>query len=308
MVRDKTPLAVAFDVLLNVFMGLVIVVTLYPTLNILASSLSSADAVEKNLVSFFPREFTLRAYTMIFENSIIPRSYVNSIFYTLVGTAISMVLTVAYAYPLSKKNLPLRKLYTVLIMVTMYFAGGLIPSFLLVRNLGMYNKASAMLLPGAVSAYNVIVMSSFFKSIPAEIEESAVLDGANDFVILFSIVLPLSTASLATVGLFYAVARWNNWFSALLYLKDSAKFPLPLILRELIIENKLAEMMNVGGQAGNLGASYNANYMLDVNSRRVNAETLKYATLFASMLPMAILYPFAQKYFIKGVMLGSLKG
>lgn len=308
MVRDRSPLAKLFDLSLNVLMGLVIVITLYPTLNIMASSLSSADAVEKNLVSVFPREFTLRAYQMILENNIIPQSYANSIFYTAMGTAISMVLTVGYAYPISKRHLPLRTFYTVVIMITMYFSGGLIPGFLLVKQLGLYNTAAAMLLPGAVSAYNVIVMSSFFKSIPAEIEESAVLDGANDMTILLRIVLPLSTASLATIGLFYAVAKWNNWFSALLYLKDSVRFPLPLILRELIIENKLSEMMNVGGQAGNLSSSYDAAYMLDVNSRRVNAETLKYATLFVSILPMAMLYPFAQKYFIKGVMLGSLKG
>ncbi len=296
------------DVVIYLFLIFVILVTLYPILNILATSLSSTVAVERGLVSFYPREFTVRAYQMIFENAIIPRSFANSVMYTAVGTAISLTLTILMSYPLSKKRLPMRKFYTIIIVVTMFISGGLVPSFLMITQLGMYDSFLAMVLPGAISTHNVMVMTSFFRAMPDELEESAMLDGANDVTVLLRIILPLATASIATIGLFYAVGRWNDWFTGLIYLKSTNKFPLPLILRELVLENKLEDMMNVGGNAANINGGKNLNAMRDDNLRSVNAETLKYATLMVSMIPMMIVYPFVQKFFVKGVMIGSLKG
>ena len=308
MIQDKSPASRIFDVLIYLFMAAVIVVALYPILNIFATSLSSSVAVERGLVTFYPREFTLRAYEMIFENAIIPRSFLNSILYTVMFTAVALVLTILLSYPLSKKRLPMRKFYTVIIVVTMFISGGLVPTFLLVTKLGFYDSMLALVIPGAISTSNVMVMTSFFRSLPEELEESAMLDGANDVVILIRIMLPLATASIATIGLFYAVYRWNDWFTAMIYLKSTNKFPLPLILRELVIENKLEDMMNIGGNAANINGGKNLNAMRDNNMRNINAETLKYATLMVSIIPMMIVYPFVQKFFVKGVMIGSLKG
>ena len=308
MVQDKSISSKIFDIFIHIFMILVIIITLYPVLNIAATSLSSSIAVEKNLVTFYPKQLTFRAYEMIFENDIIPNSFKNSILYTICGTAMSLTATILLAYPISKKDLPLRKVYTIFLVITMYFSGGLIPSFLLIKNLKLYDSVWAILLSGAISTYNVMIMISFFKSLPPELEESAYLDGANDIVILVRIIIPLSTASIATIGLFYAVGKWNDWFTPMIYLKSTMKYPLPLILRELIIENKLEDMLNMGGAAGNLNAGKSMNVMKDDAQNMINADTLKYATLFVSMIPMLIIYPFVQKYFVKGVMIGSLKG
>ncbi|HOJ09731.1 MAG TPA: carbohydrate ABC transporter permease [Clostridiales bacterium] len=308
MVKDNTTGSKILDIIIHIILIFVVVITLYPVLNIAATSLSSSVAVEKNLVTFYPKELTFKAYELIFKNDIIPNSFRNSIFYTVVGTIISLVMTILLAYPLSKKDLPLRRFYTVFLVITMYFSGGLIPSFLLIKRLGLYDSVWALLLPGAISTYNTMIMISFFKSLPRELEESAYLDGANDLIILIKIIIPLSTASIATIGLFYAVGKWNDWFTGMIYLKSSRKYPLPLILRELIIENKLEDMMDVGGVASNLNAGKSMNVMKDDAQKMVNADTLKYATLFVSMIPMLIIYPFVQKYFVKGVMIGSLKG
>jgi putative aldouronate transport system permease protein len=207
------------------------------------------------------------------------------------------------AYPLSKKRLTLRGFYTTLVVITMFFGGGLIPTFLLVRSLGMYNTLWAMVLPGAIATWNLIIMRTFFQAIPAELEESAYLDGASDMKILLRIVLPLSKAAIATIGLFYLVAHWNSWFSAVIYLKDSKKFPLQLILRHIVIQGQIAEEMV---QKGMMAAAD----LLDREGAEdfISVEKIKYATLFASMVPMLIIYPFIQRYFVKGVMIGSLKG
>jgi putative aldouronate transport system permease protein len=208
-----------------------------------------------------------------------------------------MVMTVLTAYPLSKKNLPLRGFYMTLIIITMFFGGGLIPSFLLVRSLKMYNTVWALVLPGAVSSMNMIIMRTFFEGLPAELEESARLDGAGDFRILARIILPLSTASIATIGMFYAVSHWNSWFSANIYLRESSKFPLQLILREIIMQNQMAREL---AEQGNIAAMEETGY--------ISVEGLKYATLVISIAPMLMIYPFVQKYFVKGVLIGSLKG
>ena len=201
------------------------------------------------------------------------------------------------AYPLSKKKLPLRRFYTTLIVFTMFFSGGLIPTFLVVKGLGLYNTMWALILPGAISTMNLIIMRTFFQSIPMELEESAFLDGANDIVVFYRIILPLSKASIATIAMFYAVGHWNSWFNALVYLKDSEKYPMQLILRDIVIQSQMSREL---AEQGSTEA-----YEL-INT--VSVEGIKYATLFFSIIPMLIIYPFVQKYFVKGVMIGSLKG
>jgi putative aldouronate transport system permease protein len=259
-------------------------------------SFSSASAFERGLVTFYPREFTLQAYKLILKAGTVPKSYMNTIIYTVVGTGINLLMTAMMAYPLSRSRLPFRKFYNQVIIITMFFGGGLIPQFLLIQSLHMHNTIWALVLPGAISAWNLIIMRTFFQSIPVELEESAYLDGANDFVIFIRIILPLSKAAIATIGLFYMVTHWNSWFSALLYLKDSEKYPLQLILRDIIMQGQMAQELAAQGDLSLL------------EKQTINIESIKYATLFASILPMMLVYPFIQKYFVKGVMVGSIKG
>lgn len=297
MVRDKSPSSIILDVIIHTSLIILLIVTILPILHVAAISFSSSTAINRGLVTFYPKGFNLNAYIKVWEAGTVPNAFKNSVIYTVVGTAINMVLTITTAYPLSKKDLPFKKFYTTLIVITMFFGGGLIPRFLLVTKLGLYNTMWALILPGAISSWNLIVMRTFFQSIPVEIEESAYLDGANDMQILFRIVLPLSQASLATIGLFYAVGHWNSWFSALIYLKSNSKYPLQLVLREIVIQGQMAKELAEQGDT-----------FLWQEMEMVSVESLKYATLFISIVPMLIVYPFIQKYFVKGVMIGSLKG
>lgn len=297
MVRDKSPSSIILDVIIHTSLIILLIVTILPILHVAAISFSSSTAINRGLVTFYPKGFNLNAYIKVWEAGTVPNAFKNSVIYTVVGTAINMVLTITTAYPLSKKDLPFKKFYTTLIVITMFFGGGLIPRFLLVTKLGLYNTMWALILPGAISSWNLIVMRTFFQSIPVEIEESAYLDGANDMQILFRIILPLSQASLATIGLFYAVGHWNSWFSALIYLKSNSKYPLQLVLREIVIQGQMAKELAEQGDT-----------FLWQEMEMVSVESLKYATLFISIVPMLIVYPFIQKYFVKGVMIGSLKG
>ncbi|GAA3402409.1 carbohydrate ABC transporter permease [Paenibacillus hodogayensis] len=296
MITDRSFSSKVLDIVVHAVMLLVLAVTLYPILHIFAASFSSAQAYNLGKVTFYPVEFSLKAYKLIWEAGAVPRAFLNSVLYTTVGTAISMILTTSLAYALSRKRLALRKVYMILVLITMYFNGGLIPNFLLIKQLGLYNTLWALTLPTAISVYNLIIMRSYFQAIPEEIDESAYLDGANDITIFVRIALPLSQAALFTIGLFYAVAYWNSWFSALLYLKNMDSYPLQMVLRQIIIRSELL-MQSV--QAGEVSASEMA--AIDVTS-------VKFATLFISIGPMMLIYPFIQKYFVKGVMIGSLKG
>lgn len=284
------------DVAVHAVMIVVLIVTIYPVLYVLSASLSSPTAYNLGKVTIFPVDVTLKAYRLIWEAKTVPRSFLNSVLYTTLGTVISMLLTTSLAYAISRKKLTLRRFYMVFVLITMYFNGGMIANFLLVKNLGLYNTVWAIVLPAAISTYYLIIMRSYFQAVPEELNESAYLDGANDLVIFIRITLPLSMAALVTIGLFYAVNYWNAWFSSLLYLKDSDKYPLQMILRQIIIRSELL-MQSI--KAGEASASEMAS--TDVTS-------IKYATLFVSIGPMMILYPFIQKYFVKGVMIGSLKG
>jgi putative aldouronate transport system permease protein len=274
-----------------------LVITIAPVLHIIAMSFSSSTAIDRGRVGLWPVEPTARSYKMIIDAGKVPIAFLNSVYYTALGTAINMIMTVLMAYPLSKKNLPLRGFYMTLVIITMFFGGGLIPSFLLVRSLKMYNTVWALVLPGAISSMNMIIMRTFFEGLPLELEESARLDGASDLRILVRIILPLSTASIATIGMFYAVGHWNSWFNANIYLKESVKFPLQLILREIIMQNQMAREL---AEQGSFSAMEDGAY--------ISVEGLKYATLVISIVPMLMIYPFAQKYFVKGALIGSLKG
>lgn len=298
MRRRKRKKIEAMDIFCYAAALIVVVITLYPVLHLMALSFSSSGAVSKNTVSIWPKEFTLQAYRQVLSTGTVPNSFINSIVYTAIGTVINMLFTSTMAYALSKAQLPFRSFFTKLVLLTMYLSGGMIPTFLLVNALGLYDSIWALVLPGAVSTYNLIVLRSFFAAMPVELEESARLDGANDITVFWRIVLPLSKAGLATIALFYLVGHWNSFYSAMIYLRSADKYPLQLVLRNIVIQGQMANELAAAGQASAAESMYG----------QVSVNSIKYATLFLSIVPMMFIYPFIQKYFVKGVMIGSLKG
>ncbi len=298
MIADRSLSSKIMDVIVYTTMIVVLVTTLYPVLYVVSASLSSASANDRGLVTIFPVDFNIDAYIGIFSMPTLTRAFTNSVIITASGTAINMFFTTTYAYALSRKKLALRGFYTVVAMIPMYFSGGLIPSFLLItRTLHLYNSWWALILPGAISTTNMIIMRSFFVSLPAELEESAYLDGANDIVIFYKIILPLSKAVLFTIGLYYLVGHWNSWFNAMIYLDDDNKMPLQYMLRQIVLLSANLEQAALDGEVVSGSSLYFTNYV-----------AVKYATLVFSMIPMLMIYPFIQKYFVKGVMIGSIKG
>lgn len=295
MLRDRSLSSRMMDIIIHITMIFIVLVTLLPVIHVAAISLSSSSAINRGLVSFWPVEFSVDSYKTVMDAGTVPRAFLNSILYMVAGTAISLSLTIMMAYPLSKKNLPLRRIYLVISTIPMFFTGGMIPKFLLINNIGLYNTFWAIVLPGAISTWNLIIMRSFFQSIPESLEESARLDGANDIQILRLVVIPLSMPSIATIGMFYGVGLWNSWFEPMIYLKESVRYPLQLVLREIVIQGEIAEELAAQG-------------IVDNDFSSVTVDSIKYATLFISILPMLVVYPFIQKYFVKGVMVGSVKG
>lgn len=266
----------------------VLIGVLAPILNIFAVSFSSYEAFSRGEVGLLPVEFDTRAYRALIQDGKVLRGLGYSTLYTFLGTLINVALTTLTAYPLSRPEMPLRKTVSLFFAVTMFIGGGMIPTFLLVQKLGLYNTIWAMLLPKGMTVYNMIVMRSFFQALPGELPEAARIDGANDFQILRRIILPLSKASVATIALFYAVMHWNSWFEASIYFSNSNTAPLQLVLRNMVIN---AQKLVSSGEADNIGST-----------------SMQYAALFVSMVPMMLIYPFVQKYFVKGVMIGSVKG
>ena len=275
-----------------IFITLIVFICLYPFLNVIAYSLSGYNAVLSGEVTFYPIDITLDAYREILGRAQIWISMRTTVIVTVLGTALSLVLTTFAAYALSRQDLPGRKILTGFILFTMYFGGGLIPTFLVVKNVGLYDTLGALFIPQSISVFNFIVMRSFFRSIPESLEEAARIDGASYIQCLIKIVLPLSLPIIATMGLFYAVGYWNTYFDALIYIQDPEKYTLQLRLRSLLFGNEL----------NNSGAS------LEGIGTQVMSQSLKMATVAVSTLPILVVYPWLQKYFVKGVMVGSVKG
>jgi putative aldouronate transport system permease protein len=265
----------------------------YPFVYVLAVSLSSPDAVIQNKVFLFPNGFNLTAYRVVADNKGIWTGYTNTILYTVVGTLINLTVTSLMAYALSKKNLWGRKFFSLFVIFTMFFQGGMIPNYLLISNLRMTNTIWALVLPGAVSTWYLMVMRTFFSELPAELEEAAMMDGCNPLLIFIRIIIPLSKPILFTMTLFYAVTHWNAYMAPLIYLNDKAKFPLQIIMRQILI-------------TGDTNFTNAISYLDDTSL--IISDTIKYATIIVSILPIVLTYPFIQKYFSKGVMIGSVKG
>ncbi len=286
-----------FDLLVVAVLVLVGAATLYPVINVFSISLSHPNEVARG-ITWLPRHLDLSAYEFILDHPMIGVGYRNSLIYVTLGTTINLVMTCLCAYPLSKKGLVGRKFVMLLVVFTMFFSGGLIPTYLLVRALGMVNTMWALLIPGAIAAYNMIILRTFFQSIPEDLEESAFLDGAGRWRILASIVLPLSKAGLAAIGLFYALGHWNSYFNALIYLNDAEKYPLPMIVREIVLQEVVLKRQELTGDV--FDAEREARFA-------AYTQNFRYATVFVSIIPMLLIYPFLQRYLVQGVMIGSLK-
>ena len=285
-----------FYILNNAFMLLMIAVCIYPMLYVLFASFSDAGKLmQQSGAMLWPAGFSTEAYKAVLKNRMIWISYKNTFIQVFLGTAIAMVMTVMCAYILSRKNLKIKKLINIILVASMFFSGGMIPGYLAIKSYGMLNTVWAIVLPPAISAMNVIVMRTSFQALPASLEESASIDGASEMHILFNIILPLSKPVLAVIALFYGVAMWNSWFSAAIYLDKRDLFPLQLYLREVLINSSTDAMMT--GSAGSAATD-----------RVAVSETIKYATIIVSTLPILFAYPFLQKYFVKGVMVGAIKG
>ena len=283
------------DVIIYTLLALLSFTIVFAFMHLLSISLSSNAVATKGGLIFVPREVTLDNYSRVFKNRYIWIGYKNTLFRTVVGTSVQLVFTALGAYVLSKKYFPHRSFWTLLIVFTMFFSGGLIPTFLLVKNLGLTNTYASMILPGLVSAYNLTIMRNFFQSLPEEIEESCMIDGAGRMRIFWQFILPLSTPILATVALWLAVGHWNAWFDVLIYISDTDKRTLQVVLRNIII---------TGTKELDLGTASSS-----VNDEpQVSSEGLKAASIYVATIPILCVYPFLQRYFVKGIMVGSLKG
>ena len=280
-----------FDAILYLFMAIVVIIAVYPIWYITVASFSSNNAVTMGKVTVWVEDFTLESYKHVVSQKNLWIAYANTLFYSFFGTAVNMIMTILTGYALSKKWLPGRRFIMLFFLLSMWFGPGMMATYINYRDLGMINNRWGMLIIGAISTYYTILMRSFFESIPEALEESARIDGANDFRILFQIYLPLSTAALMTISLYYFVGHWNAYFWSMILLQDDSKLPLQVLLKKLVVQ-----------MSGN--ASETANMDFTILSR----ETVVYATMVIAVLPMLIVYPFVQKFFVKGVMIGAVKG
>ena len=279
---------------LNIFlMILVVVATFYPFYYVTIVSLSDGKAVLRGDVSLFPIGANLETYEVVFRTPSIPRALASSVLYTTVGTLINLVMTALCAYPLSRPRFSGRRFYIWVVTLTMFFSGGLIPLYLLILQLGLRNSIWALVLPVAISPWNMFMMRTYFQGLPEEIFDAAKIDGADELQTLLRVALPLAKPIFATLLLFYAVAHWNTWLHPLIFLDDKAKFPIQLVLRSVV----LAGRMEAGREVAH--PSHEA---------MVVEQGLKYATIMVSTIPILVVYPFVQKYFVKGVMIGAIKG
>lgn len=280
-----------FLAILYVISFLILIIEIYPLIYVISASFSSSDAISMGRVYLLPVEPNLRGYEMLLENEDILLGFKNSVIYLVVGTTINMILTMLLAYPLSRREMPGRNIITLLVVLTMYVQGGLIPTFLLVDGLNMVDTIWGLIMPGAISTTNMIIMRTYFQnSIPDTLHEAAVLDGCNYTKYLMRVILPLSMPIIAVIGLYYAVGHWNSYFDALIYLRSNEKQSLQLVLRSILLANQFDSGDGGYAESAKLGV------------------TIKYAVIVVSCIPMMIAYPFVQKFFVKGVMIGALKG
>lgn len=282
-----------FDVLNYIFLALLVVVTLYPCYYILIASISDpVEIAASNGMMLLPKKPALYSYEEVLKSTQIWTGYRNTLLYVVSGGLLSVALTVSAAYGLTRQGLPGKKVIIMMMLFTMYFSGGLIPNYLVVRGLGITDTVFAMILPQAIVTTNFIITISYFKGMPQSIDEAARIDGANDYIILLRIMMPLAKPIIAVISLYYMVSIWNNYFSALIYINERELYPLQLVLREILLQNN-TNSVSVGSVADE-SAAY--------------AENVRYATIVVSTVPILCVYPFIQKYFVKGVMIGSVKG
>lgn len=273
-----------------------IIITLYPVLYVVFASVSDPKLLmgHSGLLLKPLGKATLEGYKLAFKNPNVLIGYRNTIFYVVVGTLINLALTSLGAYCVTRRYFKLKTPMLIMVTITMFFSGGMIPTFTLIRSLGMYNTVWAILLPGAISSWNLILMKTFFQGIPSSLEEAAMIDGANDWSVFWRIILPLSKPIIAVMVLYYGVGRWNSWFDSMIYLRDRTMYPLQLFLREMLMLGA-----NAGGQTQTLDAMVAQNYY---------DELLQYCVIVIATVPILCIYPFLQKYFVKGVMVGAIKG
>ncbi|KRE69756.1 carbohydrate ABC transporter permease [Paenibacillus sp. Soil750] len=292
ILRSKPNRLRVIDAVIMLVISVTLLLCLLPFLHIIAISLSSKHAILSDLVTFFPRELDFHAYGIVFQDARILWSMGLTIILTVTYTALSMLMSICAAYPLTKDRLRGRKVFMIIIVFTMFFSGGLIPEYLLVKQLGMLDSLSALIVPSMISAFNLIILRTFFSSIPASLEESAYLDGSSHIGTLVRIVLPLSMPALATLSLFYAVSRWNGFLDALFYITNSELYPLQLKLYQIVVNSQITD----------LTAQEGASQIESV------PESIKAASIVFATIPILIVYPWLQRYFVSGVMIGAVKG
>lgn len=286
-----------FDTFNVIFFIVIVLLIIYPLYFMIIASFSDPGLVNTGNIWLWPKNVTLEGYRVIFQNDQIWTGYKNSIIYTVVGTTINVILTIAGGYALSRKDLIGRNYMMFFITFTMFFSGGLIPTYLLVRDLGLVNTMWALIIPGAVSAYNLIIVKTFFEAnIPDELLEAGIMDGCSNMTFFLKIAIPLSKPIIAVMILFHAVGHWNQYFAALIYIRDASLYPLQLVLREILIVEQSRDLSEVGAA------------ILDDTGRANIASLIQYGVIIVASVPMLVLYPFVQKHFVKGVMIGSIKG
>ncbi|MCI9625740.1 MAG: carbohydrate ABC transporter permease [Clostridia bacterium] len=289
----RTPLQNAFTVVNTAVLAALALVTLYPLLYVVLASFSNPTLFAKHTGPlFWTQGFSLDAYKVVLEKPEILTGYGNTLFYVVVGTAVNMAFTISLAYVTSRPGLLLNKPIMLLIIFTMYFNGGLIPTYLLVQDLGLVDTRWAPILPTAISTFNLIILRTGFAGVPVSLEEAAKIDGASPFRIMVKIIFPLAMPTIAVIVLYYAVQHWNSWFQEMIYLRDDDLYPLQLFLRQILIENQQDDMVMATKTA----------------DQQALGEIIKYSTIIVSTVPILLVYPFLQKYFTKGVMIGAVKG
>lgn len=284
-----------FNIIIHIIIAALLVIIAYPLIFVLSSSFSSKDAVTNGKVFLFPVDFSLEGYEAVFKKNDVIIGYRNTFIYTIIGTTINLFLTMIAAYPLSRKDLPFGKGLTLLFTFTMIFSGGMIPTYMLVKSVGLINKPAVMVLVGSISAYNLIIARTFIQNnIPTELLEASRIDGCSDFLYFAKIVLPLSKSVIAVLTLYYAITHWNSYFNAFIYLNNRKYWPLQLYLREILLENQIDASQIVDPELQ--------------EAKQGMANLLKYSLIVVSTIPVMLLYPFIQKHFVTGVMIGSVKG